>query len=316
MWPAVDARDAFAQHSDPLHALSRGEISAIIIRGAMKGLDLDVAVRRLIYPADATASGSALPPQRLWQRRRGRGVGQLSTIGAELHTYLDRGPAALVEEASRLRRAYELHGIAAPIAALHNTLRALAGERRVATARLDAKNATLGEGVFRMQGSGVHVPQHIDTLRAHRWNTARNCSRSKAAVHEAKVQYAKLARFPDPYRFDEEFSAVLMLQPAAANKSAHGARAADAALFDAHWTDLLRDCSIAGSSHGIGVNILGFGGAASRRGKAFNVSLDAGDLYVFNSNRVHEVLPIKGTQARLTFGAFVGYSASELRVWA
>ena len=70
----------------------------------------------------------------------------------------------------------------------------------------------------------------------------------------------------------------------------------------------------------VGVHVHGYhsgrggadGGAADR---AHNISsLGAGDVYVFNSNLLHEVGTVHGHRA--TFGTFVGYSPRELLVWA
>ena len=52
-----------------------------------------------------------------------------------------------------------------------------------------------------------------------------------------------------------------------------------------------------------------------RTARALNLSLDAGDLYIFNSNRLHEVPPVLGSRDRVALGSFLGYSANELLVW-
>ena len=53
-----------------------------------------------------------------------------------------------------------------------------------------------------------------------------------------------------------------------------------------------------------------------KRSRHLNLTLRAGDLYVFNSNRLHVVPPVAGTRDRVAFGAFLGYSKDELLVWA
>ena len=47
-----------------------------------------------------------------------------------------------------------------------------------------------------------------------------------------------------------------------------------------------------------------------------NLSLEGGDLYVFNSNRLHAVPPVHGMRDRIAVGTFLGYSSKELLVWA
>ena len=57
---------------------------------------------------------------------------------------------------------------------------------------------------------------------------------------------------------------------------------------------VLQDCELSGLSHSVGVHVHGFGRSQRRRqARAFNLSLNAGDLYVFNSNRLHEVPPVE-----------------------
>ena len=87
--------------------------------------------------------------------------------------------------------------------------------------------------------------------------------------------------------------------------------------YDAHWEDLLDDCDLAGLSHSVGVHVHGFD--ESRRGqsaRALNLSLQPGDMYVINANRLHAVPTVIGPRDRITLQSFLGYSASELLIWA
>ena len=49
--------------------------------------------------------------------------------------------------------------------------------------------------------------------------------------------------------------------------------------------------------------------------RRLDLAVEEGDVYVFNSNFVHEVHSVHGPSKRVTLGAFVGYSEQELRVW-
>ena len=110
-------------------------------------------------------------------------------------------------------------------------------------------------------------------------------------------------------RFRYQFSALLMLQPAAIGT--------DVALFDPHIEELIEDCDVSGLSHSVGVHVKGFERSERfKRSRHLNLTLRAGDLYVFNSNRLHVVPPVAGTRDRVAFGAFLGYSKDELLVWA
>lgn len=78
-----------------------------------------------------------------------------------------------------------------------------------------------------------------------------------------------------------------------------------------HVEDIVDDCELSGLSHTVGVHVHGY--ERSRRRKealasrrAFNLSLAAGDLYVFNSNRLHAVPAVIGPRDRVALGTFIG----------
>ena len=196
--------------------------------------------------------------------------------------------------------------------------------RRVGYGKDAASNATLSPGIFRAHGQGNEFPPHFDTLHSHRWSQ-RACERPAAALPAAaarspaqqrrplRLHQEHLSRFPDLLRFDEQFSALLVLQ-----RPEDGSDF-DVTLHDADWTSLLSDCALEGVPHAIGVNL---GASWSKRqpeaaakARVARVRLAAGDFYVFNSNRVHEVDRVQG-RARITLGTFVGYSPDDVRIWA
>ena len=81
--------------------------------------------------------------------------------------------------------------------------------------------------------------------------------------------------------------------------------------------EIIHDCELSGLSPSVGVHVKGF--ERSRRfatARWHNLTIDAGDLYVFNSNRLHAVPPVLGGRDRVALGTFLGYSAKELLVWA
>ena len=43
--------------------------------------------------------------------------------------------------------------------------------------------------------------------------------------------------------------------------------------------------------------------------------IEAGDLYIFNSQHVHVVEPMDSTLRRITLGSFVSFSDREMVVW-
>jgi len=105
-------------------------------------------------------------------------------------------------------------------------------------------------------------------------------------------------------------------------------------LFDAHMDELALECGLHGRPNVVNVEFAKW--RLSRQAatvRAVNLSLGVGDFYIFASQRVHEVMPIAtpeseaygrrmldagggGGSGRLVLGAFVGYSAEDLRVWS
>ena len=130
-------------------------------------------------------------------------------------------------------------------------------------------------------------------------------------VLAAGTSPSRLASFTaDALRFRYQFSALLMLQQPEGG-------AADVTLYDSHWEDLLDDCELSGISHTVGVHVQGYESSRRRaRARHFNLSLQPGDLYIFNSNRLHVVPPVGIGRERIVLGSFLGYSSTELRSFA
>ena len=303
--------EVLRQHPDALGALSAGEVPAIVLRGHMPPRDAAELVARLPRPGAS-----------VW-RLRGSNY---STLGVDLksHLALAAGPKDMVRATQRWGRYFLARGLSSAMDSLHAALRGLAAGRRVGYGKDAASNATLSPGIFRAHGQGNEFPPHFDTLHSHRWSQ-RACERPAAALPAAaarspaqqrrplRLHQEHLSRFPDLLRFDEQFSALLVLQ-----RPEDGSDF-DVTLHDADWTSLLSDCALEGVPHAIGVNL---GASWSKRqpeaaakARVARVRLAAGDFYVFNSNRVHEVDRVQG-RARITLGTFVGYSPDDVRIWA
>lgn len=74
---------------------------------------------------------------------------------------------------------------------------------------------------------------------------------------------------------------------------------------------------VAGDSYSVGVSFKQWDSSAlKRRARSHLLKLRVGDVYVFNANRVHEIMPVGSGLARVVLGSFVGYSDTELAVWA
>ncbi|KAL1530915.1 hypothetical protein AB1Y20_001806 [Prymnesium parvum] len=314
------AREVLAQEADPMLALARGKYPAIILRSHLAADDAAALLRRFPWPPrplprGGRKTGKALLGEGYWRERSSN----YYTMGVDLHSSLKQGVSPA--EAAHLSRRHADHfaslGVDSAFASLHAALRSLAAGRAVGTGVDGASaNASLFHGVFRAHGRGSSFPLHFDTLRAAAW-ARRGCARDESDA-AAAARVARVAAYADLYRFDEQFSALLVLQRARADN------ASDLTAFRTHWHALLPECSMRARPHDVGVNV----GADYKRyvrrergegreaGAAAPLRLEAGDFYIFNSQYVHDVSLNVEERYRVTLGTFVGYSPSELRVWA
>lgn len=164
-------------------------------------------------------------------------------------------------------------------------------------------------GAFSKFMPGDRYAPHADTLHAVEWYD--HCKRASQRERDyAKGLKDKANRIPDAARMKVGFSAVLALA---------ATPGVDAVVFDDHWEKLAKECSDDERLRGNALNWVnvrfpwGFGEAAGHR--RANVTLDAGDFYLFHSNRVHQVQPVEGTAPRVTYSAFLGVDEKEVRVW-
>ena len=335
-WPILQGskEQILRQHPDPLRALHEGDVAAVVLRSRLAPTDA-AALVRVLRKSIKSPDLSPLPPSR--GGRKGNTIPQsrwkargtsLHTLGADLHYSLKHQanfPTAAEHAAyaQGYTQLVESLGLGAAVRALHGGLRDISAGRRVGTAVDPRTNTSYSHGVFRMHHPGNTFPLHVDSLWAAGWNARtcgtgglyqRNATRRILARATEGNRIADLAA--DPLRFRYQFSALLLLQPPRPTTTSAGP-APDVTLFDPHIEDIVKDCELSGLSHSVGVHVKGFD--KSRRfntARMHNLSLEAGDLYVFNSNRLHAVPPVLGQRDRIALGTFLGYSSKELLVWA
>ena len=94
-----------------------------------------------------------------------------------------------------------------------------------------------------------------------------------------------------------------------AQNSRSGGRIAQSILHRCLWTPELEPCLQAD----------GFAAyAAANAVEHYQVDLQPGDLYFFNTRLVHEVPALEGTSPRVVLAVFIGYSPDdpEIMVWS
>ena len=271
---------------DPLGALTAGEIPAIVIKRLIQP-QLAAALAHnveLAIAAPPLASFVTVSPSRSHVR-----------LGAKPYNANTSTSFGEMTRRARLQPAVD---------ALLRAVTTLAAGRRVGAG---ANFSTAG--AFSKFMPGDRYAPHADTLHAVEWYD--HCKRASQRERDyAKSLKDKVNRIPDAARMKVGFSAVLALA---------ATPGVDAVVFDDHWEKLAKECSDDERLRGNALNWVnvrfpwGFGEAAGHR--RANVTLDAGDFYLFHSNRVHQVQPVEGTAPRVTYSAFLGVDEKEVRVW-
>jgi len=291
-------------HPDPLAALRDGEYSAIILREAVvRGEAADIS-------------------SRLWKlRSQGklmrRGLAY-ATFGLQLHDYLiplnhsDPGEGMVqaqrfARDAHHAREQFAQHRLMKPVNQLHQTLAALHARKPVITGPLAAaaRANDLAPGNYHLHSAGHSFLPHADTMRSGAW--MRTCRQKIAPGFPRQLPDLWPAAF-GVADFEHQFSALLMLQPRD--------RGAEVHLFDTDYRELLDGCRANGRPYEIGIQFPQWYRDYAGRARTTNVTIEQGDFYLINSNRVHHVPSIAGGSTRVVLQTFVGYSRDELRVWA
>ena len=305
-WDPLEGRsvaELLAQNPDPLRALSRGEVPAVILRGILRPPERHALLKRLV--------GKGAAAGKYWIRARsdtGMRLPFYADLGANLASHLHKGrpPYEYTQSVARVLHLFERLDLQHPIRMLHESLRSIAVGRNVATGFDTETNRSFGPGIFRQTWNGGSFPVHIDSLRAHRIG-ARPCA---SASQPQQVPIASAYR--DIYRFDRQLAALINLQQPG------GKRGGELVSFDFDDQQVFNDCSLAVNSSAHNVFLANNTALQERLShcRSSQLRIEAGDFYVINVNRLHVVHPVRGTNPRISLGSFVGYSASELRLWS
>jgi hypothetical protein len=171
-------------------------------------------------------------------------------------------------------------GLTDPVQTLYGALQALAPGKTVKTAR-EPDGRLYGPAIFRIHYESHSYPPHIDSVK----------------LRERRTDYAV-------YRFAHQFAGILCLQNAR-----HGERSAQTIIHQCLWTPEIQPYLADGTFHDY---------ARREQLGQFRVELAPGDLYFFNTQCIHEIPPLDGTDPRIVLAVFIGYSPDdpEVYVWA
>ena len=334
-WRELEANtigDLMRQHSDPLKALSTGEIPAIIIRGALGAAEAAAVSKRLVH--DPNSLG-------LFERESGNKKGKQANFGAfgvMLSRLMGLSASQVADRAVYFRRKFEENNLMHPVNTLHRTLEAISAGRKVGVGVHRANNASLSVGgAYRMHFNNVTFPVHFDSLHAKEL-IRYGCDKKRRKFHWGSASRGRQAeKFEDLHRFPQQLAALITLQ----RSERPGA---EVSVFNLHMKDIAAACEmpIWVTQHNIqllaaeATNMFvhehnkqwhqTYGYRVDdmmrwrdqlkidQRGRPLH--LEPGDLYIFDANRVHTVHQVHGGLKRLSLGAFVGFNEDELRIWS
>jgi hypothetical protein len=167
-----------------------------------------------------------------------------------------------------------------PVNLIYDSLTALSPGKEVKVAR-EADGSRYGPAIFRVHYETHSYKPHIDHVK----------------YREKRTDY-------QVYRFEHQFAGVLCVQ----NADEDG-KGTQATLHRCLWSEEVQPY-IAEET---------FDTYAADNGvENYQVDLQQGDLYFFNTRCIHEVPPVEGTRARIVLAVFIGYSPDddEVFVWS
>ena len=167
-----------------------------------------------------------------------------------------------------------------PVNLIYESLDALSPGKEVKTA-YEPDGSRYGPAIFRVHYETHSYKPHIDHVK----------------YREQRTDY-------EVYRFEHQFAAVLCVQNAD-----EGGKGTQAILHRCLWSEEIQP-HIAEET---------FDKYAAENGvENYQVDLNQGDLYFFNTRCIHEVPPVQGNHARIVLAVFIGYSPddNEVFVWS
>ncbi len=196
-------------------------------------------------------------------------------------------PKRFFENTAQVHKLFEtlFEGYANPIKVIYDTISVLAPDKRVMTAH-ESDGRLFGPAIFRCYYEDRGHGPHFDSTRKDR---LQDSPRGRSAVGRFETQFSAVTCFQNAGRFE-------------------GDDAGQAFIYREQWSpDLKPDWNKT------------YREEASKRGiERVHLDLDQGDMYVFCTEHIHEVPPVRGDTPRITLAAFFGSSGDndEIFVWS
>ena len=165
-----------------------------------------------------------------------------------------------------------------PVQTMYDALTALGAGKTVCTAR-EPDGREYGPAIFRIHYEGHRYKPHIDHV----------------TIREKRFDY-------DVTRFEHQFAGVLCMQNT-------GGQSTQSVLHRCFWSEEIQPHIQKDTFYDY---------AAEHDVQKFQVDLEPGDLYFFNTGLIHEVPALSGDDPRVVLAVFIGYSEDdpEVFVWS
>ena len=161
-------------------------------------------------------------------------------------------------------------------------------------------------GTVRAMREGWTTPLHMDSKHSSAWAALRKQTCNEDVVLSMGTSPREAARFGALTRHPFAASAILTLHAPDRELNPH-----DLNIFRVRYPRLLRNCSVATSdAYGVGVRFKRDTVPQSTFREPVQVRADPGDLFLFNSEFLHDTPRINGAGTRTVFNSFAGFAAS------
>jgi hypothetical protein len=288
--PTVEA--ALAADPQPIARVADGSAAAVVIRQAFPAEECRSLVRLLIDEGQMYETGDPRISRKsltnaVVGKYLGRGVNPDDSprkridLGASLGNFGDDRDDFFrrSDDADALfERLFA--GRPNPVRVLYDTLAKLCPGKRTTTA-YEPDGRRYGPAIIRIHYGGFTYGPHFDSVRNRE-------QRSDYAVH----------------RFEQQLAGVLCIQ----NSTLDGA-SAQGIIHRQFWNEEIDGVLKAGRFHDY---------AAEHGIPSVRIELEPGDLYFFNTGRIHEVPGVRGELPRVVLATFIGFSRNdpEVMVWS
>jgi len=275
---------------DPMGTLARGEVPALLVRKAYPPEQCREIVNH--FYERGLVPGLPKPGELIPERPKIERVDVGTSLGN-----LGKKPEEFFEGSKATHELYEtlFEGLNNPIDLMYGAMERLAPGKKAMVAR-EPDGRLYGPVIFRCHLPHWGYSPHIDSVR----------KREKRTNYEV-------------HRFEHQLAGILLLQPPERSEGY-----CDSILHKCPWNDKVAEImktDLLGrrDKEGIVIDPKGFAKYAQENNiKNYRMILEAGDMYFFNSEMLHEIPRFDGHSPRIVMATFFGYSPDdpEIYVWA